>query len=459
MLNLYKNTTFLDENANKILGLNNEILMENAASKIEKIVRKKLKKGAKILALLGSGNNAGDAICALRKLSGDYECLAYKTTQKLNEMLEFQSKIAKSAGVKVISDINQNFDCIIDGIYASGFKGALSAEISSLLNEINCKKALKIAVDIPSGIDENGNLQNAFKADFTIVMGALKMALFSDASKDFVGKIKVANLGISRHNFELPSDMFVLEKSDLSLPFRTKHNAHKGNFGHAYVFCGDMKGASVIAALSANAIGAGLVSIISDENLTNLSPILMQKKSLNNAKFLLIGPGLGDKNVDFSALCDKILVIDADMCHKSQTISLIKTNPNFVITPHPKEFCALLKLAKIAEISVDELQQNRFKFARLWSQNFSGVLVLKGANTIIAHNDKLYVSTFGKPNLAKSGSGDVLSGLILGLLAQHYSPLNAAISGVIAHAFAARKFRKNSYSLNPFDLIEMVKIL
>lgn len=459
MQNLYKNTTFLDENAKQNLGLNDEILMENAASSIEKLVRKKLKKGRKILALLGSGNNAADAVCVLRKLSGDFECFAYKTTPKSNKMLEFQSKIAQNVGIKFIQNLDIKFDCIIDGIYGSGFKGVLSDEISHLLDFINAKTALKIAVDIPSGIDENGNLQNAFKADFTITMGAKKLALFNDATKDFVGKIKLANLGISRSKFELPSDTFLLEKSDLTLPFRTTLNSHKGNFGHAYVFCGEMKGAAKIAALSANAIGAGLVSVVSDEILTNLSPILMQKRSFKDAKFLLIGSGLGNASVEFNALYDKFLVIDAEMCYKNETISLLRRSDNYVITPHPKEFCALLKLAKIADICVDELQQNRFKFARIWSQNFSGVLVLKGANTIIAQNSKLYIMPFGTPNLAKSGSGDVLAGLILGLLAQKYSPLNAAICATLAHAFAARKVSKNSYSLNPLDLIEMVKIL
>ena len=108
---------------------------------------------------------------------------------------------------------------------------------------------------------------------------------------------------------------------------------------------------------------------------------------------------------------------------------------------------------------MSELQERRFKFARAWSEKFSGVLVLKGANTLIAQAGIIYVCDKGSAALAKGGSGDVLAGLIGGLLAQGYSPLQASICGVLAHALAARAFAKNSYALNPLDLIEEVKWL
>lgn len=308
-------------------------------------------------------------------------------------------------------------------------------------------------------IDKSGRiLEAAFCADLTIAMGALKLALFSDAAKDCVGRIKVANLGISRSNFEERSEYFLLQKSDLKLPLRTKQNTNKGDFGHTYVVSGQMSGAAQMAALAAHAIGSGLVSVVSDEPL-NLSPILMQKSSFNAARVVVCGCGLGEQKIDLAALRDKSCVIDADLCYESEILSLLNANSNLILTPHPKEFCSLLKIAGIADISVSELQERRFEFARAWSEKFSGVLVLKGANTLIAQAGVIYVCDKGSAALAKGGSGDVLAGLIGGLLAQGYSPLQASICGVLAHALAARAFAKNSYALNPLDLIEEVKWL
>ena len=185
----------------------------------------------------------------------------------------------------------------------------------------------------------------------------------------------------------------------------------------------------------------------------------MQKSSFDAARVVVCGCGLGERKIDLAALRDKSCVIDADLCYKREILSLLSDNSNLIITPHPKEFCSLLKIAGIADLSVSELQERRFEFARAWSDKFSGVLVLKGANTLIAQASAIYVCDKGSAALAKGGSGDVLAGLIGGLLAQGYSPLKASICGVLAHALAARAFAKNSYALSPLDLIEEVKWL
>ena len=360
---------------------------------------------------------------------------------------------------RILHDEITSADCIIDGIFGSGLNKALSSEICEILSLANGTKSLKLAVDIPSGIDKSGRvLGGAFCADLTIAMGALKLALFSDAAKDYVGRIKVANLGISRSNFEEWSEYFLLQKSDLKLPLRRKQNTNKGDFGHTYVVSGQMSGAAQMAALAAHAIGSGLVSVVSEGPL-NLSPILMQKNSFDAARVVVCGCGLGERKIDLAALRGKSCVIDADLCYESEILSLLNANSNLILTPHPKEFCSLLKIAGIADLSVSELQERRFELARAWSEKFSGTLVLKGANTLIAQAGSIYVCDKGNAALAKGGSGDVLAGLIGGLLAQGYSPLQASICGVLAHALAARAFAKNSYALNPLDLIEEVKWL
>ncbi|CZE46119.1 NAD(P)H-hydrate dehydratase [Campylobacter geochelonis] len=465
MRNLYLNTNELDKRCSDEFGLSEAILMENAASAIELEVRK-LTKGVRVLAVCGSGNNGADAICALRKLAGDYECYALLVSKTQGVMSKYQLSVAKKVGVNLIEDFDGDldklgeFECIIDGIFGSGLKRQMSDEICALIDMLNAKNALKIAVDIPSGINQFGQInQNAFKADTTLTMGGLKLGLFLDEAKDFVGKIKVANLGVSRDKFERGSDVKLLEKSDLKLPFRNKANTNKGEFGHTFVMVGDMSGAAQIAGLSASAIGSGLVSLVSDKEIANLSPILMYKSSLNSAKVVIAGCGLGDKKLNLDELTDKICVIDADLCYKKEVIKLLANNENLVITPHPKEFASLLNLTNIENVSVSDVQKNRFELAKIWSQKFKNVLVLKGANTIIAQNGKLYVMSEGSPTLAKGGSGDVLAGVIAGLLAQGYSPLEAAISGTLAHGFAGAKFSKNSYALTPFDLIEEIKCL
>ena len=550
MKKIFFSTEELDARASAKFGLNEQILMENAAGRIEGEIRKRLKKGSRILALCGGGNNGADAMAALRKLSGNFSCTALCVLKNRSAAGKFQADAARAAGVKLIdiastkddckhvgsasskdacayesvggsslkgagscdddpdnereslsgADISgggdklsakftgakfeiagrgdecsnlggkcgepsvphdeiTSADCIIDGIFGSGLNKALSSEICEILSLANGTKSLKIAVDIPSGIDKSGRiLGGAFCADLTIAMGALKLALFSDAAKDYVGRIKVANLGISRSNFEEWSEYFLLQKSDLKLPLRRKQNTNKGDFGHTYVVSGQMSGAAQMAALAAHAIGSGLVSVVSDEPL-NLSPILMQKSSFDAARVVVCGCGLGERKIDLAALRGKSCVIDADLCYEREILSLFSDNSNLVITPHPKEFCSLLKIAGIADLSVSELQERRFELARAWSEKFSGVLVLKGANTLIAQAGIIYVCDKGSAALAKGGSGDVLAGLIGGLLAQGYLPLQASICGVLAHALAARAFAKNSYALNPLDLIEEVKWL
>ena len=459
MKNVYFDTNELDNRVVSEFGISQEILLENAGGNLERLVRKKLKKGSKILALCGTGNNGADALCALRKLSGDYECYALLIGEKQNKLNQKQANTAKIANVKFVSKLGLA-DCYIDGIFGTGLNKELDPELCKILKTINKTNALKIAVDIPSGIYKDGKIGKiAFEADYTMTMGALKAGLFSDTAKDFVGKIKVANLGLSEKNFQNNSDMFLLTKDDLNLPFRKTQNTNKGEFGHTFLIAGDMLGAAQIAGLAASAIGSGLVSVVSEEPLVNLNPLLMQKKSLQGAKVVVCGPGLGNKKVDLAQLKDKICVIDADLCYNKEVIELLSKNENIVLTPHPKEFVSLLKLANIADVSVSELQENRFKYAKMWSEKFKSVLVLKGANTIIAQNSQIYISNLGSCALAKGGSGDVLAGIIAGLLAQGYTPLDAATNGVLAHALSAKKFKQNDYSLNSLDIIKGLKWL
>jgi hydroxyethylthiazole kinase-like uncharacterized protein yjeF len=169
--------------------------------------------------------------------------------------------------------------------------------------------------------------------------------------------------------------------------------------------------------------------------------------------------GLG-KRYDKSFIENNIpKVIDANLFYDKNILTILEQN-NIVLTPHPKEFCSLLKISGIDDIDISTLQNDRFKYLSLFCKKYPKVvLLLKGANVLIAQNNKIYINQFGDATLSKGGSGDVLSGLIGGLLAQGYSSLDATICGSLAHSLAIAKYDNNNYSLNPYDLIELVKKL
>ena len=464
MKNLYLDTRVLDERASEKFDLREELLMENAAAGIVNFIRKKFKKGERVLGICGGGNNGADVLCALRILEGEYECEFILASKNLKPLAIKQLERAKFAGVRESKDIESSLNsakCLIDGLFGSGLNRNLDEKHIELISKINASPAYIIACDVPSGLSSEGKVLGAcVKADATIAMGARKLALYSDAAKDYVGKIKLATLGISAQNYECESDYHLLEKCDFMLPNRKKQCVNKGDFGYAFIISGEHIGASKLCAKAAFAFGAGLVSVIGEQGLNLPTHIMQASKISEKMNAGALGMGLGKKGVEeleVQILKAKKLVLDADIFYSPKVLNLL--SENCVLTPHPKEFCSLLKICKIADIDVQTLQENRHAYAKAWSEKFKAVLVLKGANTIIAKDGQIYVMPYGKSALAKGGSGDVLSGLVLALLAQGYEPLNAAISATLAHALSLRNFGKNSYALEPIDIIKGVKCL
>ncbi|MBE9818358.1 NAD(P)H-hydrate dehydratase [Campylobacter concisus] len=464
MKNLYLDTRVLDERAREKFDLSEEILMENAAAAIANFVRKKFKKGERLLGICGGGNNGADVLCALRMLEGEFECEFILASQNLKPLAIKQLERAKSAGVRESKDVENGLNgakCIMDGLFGSGLNRNLDENHIELVSKINKSSAYTIACDMPSGLSGDGKVLGAcVKADITITMGARKLGLYSDAAKDFVDKVKLATLGISAQNYECESDYHLLEKCDLVLPNRKNQCVNKGDFGHAFIISGEHIGASMLCAKAAFAFGTGLVSVIGEQGLNLPTHIMQASKISDKMNAGTVGMGLGKKGIeelDAQILKGKNLVLDADIFYSAKVLDLL--NENCVLTPHPKEFCSLLRLCNIADIDVKTLQENRFAYAKSWSEKFKAVLVLKGANTIIAKDGEIYIMPYGKNTLAKGGSGDVLSGLVLALLAQGYEPLDAAISATLAHALSLRNFGKNSYALEPTDIIKGVKCL
>ena len=259
---LYLSTKPLDERAKSKYLLSDELLMENAANALCGLVGSLTHKGSVVTIVCGSGDNGADGYALARKLQGSYITRIYEAKEPKSRLCKLQSERAQVAGCEWVKKLLP-CDVLIDCLFGSGFAGELSAEFIKLLEQMNTCARLNIACDVPSGLNLQGCVGSiAFRADYTLSMGALKVALFSDVAKDIVGQVLVGDLGVSRELFEVQSPFYLLEESDMRLPHRTKHNCHKGSFGHIAVIAGEKAGAAELSAMSGLRMGAGLVSVV-----------------------------------------------------------------------------------------------------------------------------------------------------------------------------------------------------
>ena len=467
------------------------IMMENAASALEKAVKNAITAATEnplVLIVCGGGNNGADGIALSRRLKGSVECRVILLSEPKTDEGKMQLKMAEAAGVSFISEKDlaalKTPDVIADCIYGSGFHGSLNEPDAELIAKLNEFPSYKIACDIPSGITKNGNAETifrrektAFKADETVTMGALKLSLFTDDAKNFTGKITVAELGISSAMFEkcAEPDAYLLNADDMVLPYRKKLSCHKGDFGHAAVILGEKAGAGIIAGTAALKTGSGFVTCVETKAVAKnfrMNPELMISESIpEKTTALLCGSGLGrnEENVHriFNAFvkpyaenAKPAVIFDADAFYAPdfpEILRKLNDNPEakVILTPHPKELQVLVNALKLNEneIPLEEVVKNRFSYAKLFARNYKNiVLIAKGAVNYIVQGEKAFITANGTPALAKAGSGDVLAGLCTGLLAQGYSALEAAKTAVLAHGEAS-KTGKNNFSLTPIKLI------
>jgi len=293
----------------------------------------------------------------------------------------------------------------------------------------------------------------------TVIDHPIEERYLSDSMKDQLGKISC-----SRPEYYVNGNLRLLQESDLHLPIRVVQNANKGSFGHVSVVMGEKPGAGIIAASAAFAFGAGLVTLVCPGRPVCCPYELMDSPvppAATNA--LALGMGLGVPSAVALAWLDAhpdvACVLDADILKYKGIKELILRRKKVVLTPHPKEFATLLGLCGLGEYDVPYIAEHRFELVRRFCATFpQAVLILKGANSLIAQGVKVSVNTLGSSCLAKGGSGDVLAGLVAALLAQGYAAYDAAVSGSLAHALASRRV-KCSYGMTPFELIEHVKEL
>jgi hydroxyethylthiazole kinase-like uncharacterized protein yjeF len=438
--------------------------MEHAARGMADVIRSRFAEGASVCIISGVGNNGADGIVLARQLWGAYEvslCLPFGVK---SEMAKLQWERVQKLGIEAVKEPH-DADVIVDALFGAGLNRELDAQTQQLIHRLNALRGFKLACDVPTGIGSDGRLMPcAFDADVTVTMGARKEVLYLDEAKPYVGEIVCADLGVSAGMYVQPTHAYVLEASDLKLPSRPIDGAtHKGSFGHTAVFCGEKEGAGIIVATAASRFGAGLTTLVVHEKITP-PPFLMHTTDIpQTASAIAIGMGLGN-HFDETFLREYVVqnhlpvVLDADAFYSETLLEILaQKEREVVVTPHPKEFLCMWQRLTGEVLDVTYIQQHRFEAVRRFNARYPHVtLLLKGANMLIMQEETLYVNPLGSAKLSKGGSGDVLSGLIVSLLAQGYSGIDAAIQGSLALTLAARKYRGASYAMLPTDIIDEV---
>jgi len=430
-------------------------LMSRAGQAVFQCIRMQWPQTQSIVVFCGSGNNAGDGyIIAQLALEAGLSVIVYSLAnlEKItgDALIAYQRyRRAKGVVIPFQGEPLNDIDVIVDALLGSGLDRPVTGLYEQAIAIINQSSARVIAVDNPSGLNTNtGSVMGcAVKADTTVTFIALKQGLFTGQAADYCGEIVYDSLGVPEVIFQgvLPTAVRVIKSSFL----RRERCSHKGHFGHVLIIGGDLgySGAARLAGEAALRVGAGLVSIATRSEhagLMNINrPELMchgvtraeqLAELLDKASVVVIGPGLGQSSwakdlFSQTLVARKPLVVDADGLNLLAQFP--RTNPDWILTPHPGEAARLLKM------STATLQDDRFAAALELQAKYQGVVVLKGAGTLICSEEECGVSVSGNPGMASGGMGDVLSGVIGGLVAQGLSLKEAAQQGAYGHGRAA----------------------
>ncbi|CAH9017038.1 NAD(P)H-hydrate dehydratase [Candidatus Nitrosacidococcus sp. I8] len=450
----------LDQYAIEQLKIPSITLMERAGVVALKQLRKHWPYARRIVVVCGSGNNGGDGyiLARLAHEMGLYIILCQiGDGSKLNADALQAKQSFINRGIPILPFHPQYLKCsdvIVDAIFGTGINREITGMWAKAIHGINSFDHPVLSIDIPSGLcGDTGNILGvAVKANLTVSLIGLKQGMFTYLGSNHCGKVSFDSLQLPDCAYKsITPEVYRLNlQKELSvLPFRIP-SGHKGSYGHVLIIGGEegMSGAVRMAGEAAYRVGAGLVSIATRkshaillnltrpelmchgvENIEQLTPLL------NKATVIIIGPGLGQSawsQMMFHQILNvssRPLVVDAD------ALNLLAKNPvkhdHWVITPHPAEAGRLLNNSTL------EIQQDRFTAARTLQQRYGGVSILKGNGTLVCgENQPLGLSTAGNPGMATGGMGDVLSGVIGGLLAQGLTLIEAARLGVLLHGTA-----------------------
>lgn len=482
----------IDRNAANI-GVTTETLMENAGRAVAEEARNLVGSviGKHVLVIVGPGNNGGDGLVAGRYLEDwGAEVTVYLCSRR--PLDDKNLALAKGRGIPFVEvDQDEGFtsldellassEIVIDAVFGTGRSRAIEGVFKEVLSRLLTAKQknsqlLVVAVDVPSGLDSDTGAVDPVCpfADLTVALGYPKPGLFNFPGAERAGKVVIADIGIPPHLAEHVTTELITEGWVRSVLPKRPLDANKGSFGRVLVVAGSINyiGAAYLACMGAARVGAGLVTL---STASSLQPILATKMTevtyaplaesetgilaaeatsvlkqwLPGYDVLLLGCGLGQRSqvvkfiqstlFELSNSFPATLVLDADALNVlAQTPGWWqKLNKGAILTPHPGE------MARLTGVSVVEVQRGRLEVALKASRQWGKVVVLKGAFTVVASPDgRAKLSQFANPGLASAGTGDVLAGVIAGLLAQGLTLFDAAACGVYLHGRAGEIVRQ-----------------
>lgn len=502
----------IDERMIKDFKVSALTLMERAGKSVADLAFKILEENGwprRVVVFAGKGNNGGDAFVAARFL----EEMGVKTQTLLlslqdevkgeakENLKKLKSKGAGLLEIKSSEDLNhvlaqiEKTSVAIDGIVGTGSKNILQGLFAEAAEMINAKGfASVVSIDIPSGLHPDDGIAKGpcIRADHTVTMGLPKIGLIREDGINWTGDLHICDLEIpSEIMQEISSRELLLTLDEVILPPKRHRISHKGNYGHLLILGGSpgLTGAPSVSAAAGLRIGAGLVTVGIAQSLNSILevklteamtlPLPEEKAGIlgltaldsilhfsEKAAAIVVGPGLGSdaQTVELvQRLISQIsvpIVLDADGINAvSSNVSILDSvKAPLIVTPHPGE------MGRLMGQSSEYVQSHRWEAARKFSRDHHVITVLKGAGTVVSDIDEtLFVNTTGNPGMAVGGMGDVLAGMIGGLLAQGLDPIDAAKLGVYLHGLSGDRVSaelKIEQGLLASDLMPMIpKIL
>lgn len=478
----------IDRYTTEQIGISEDSLMENAGQAVARVLCERIQPTARIAVLTGTGNNGGDGFV----VAGVLKSYGYMTDlwlippkEKVKGAAKKALEIYENLGYEVKNYIGNEqeffeqihrYDVLIDAMLGIGVKGSVKSPYKEIIDKVNQIDKLTVyAVDIPSGVPaDGGEVETAIRADVTITIQCPKLSAYTFPTADYYGELIVVDIGIPPRALENVSFRQIWTKEDVkqTLPAR-KRSSHKGTHGKALVIGGarPMPGAITLTAKAALRSGAGLLMMAIPDDIYSVvanripEAMLFPCRAENGyfvgaidfASFgmdaIAVGPGMGrtegTKRIVQTVLEQNVpVVLDADaLFFWNEYASLLKkrTKPT-VVTPHPGE------MARMLQLSIQDVEQHRFQISKQFAMDYGMYVVLKGPYTIVTTPDgKQYVNTTGNPALAKGGSGDVLTGIIVAFLMQHDSVQAAVSNAVWVHGKTADFLVQKGHS--PFSVL------
>lgn len=494
-----KEMAAIDHDTMQKVGIPGAVLMERAGFAIFTAIVKHFGsvKGKRFLVLCGPGNNGGDGFVIARYLceaEAEVICLSMKELDNLRGDAQLYASIYQKlygnlhiyVDIEQIKRFLQETEYVVDALFGNGLDRNLKSPYIEIIESINehANRLKVIAVDLPSGLEADSGqiLGNAPSCQLTVTVGLPKWGLYLEPGRSRAGKVEVADIGFPKVLTEDPTKECLIVDQELAaslLPTRAR-NAYKGTFGTVWVIGGSdyYLGAPLLSSQAALRSGAGMVLLaapsslcskigaaypevmrcpLEDEGFLNehdleYFPWLKNDKNgmelsshpcpWPSPKAVCLGPGLGRKAETTEAVrtlitkCPVPMVIDADaLWHLSKiaTAEKVDLQQKCVLTPH------LGELSRLLDTDVAELEKNLPYYARLCAQKYHCIVAAKGSPTLVSDGQRCWLNSSGGPVLAQGGSGDVLAGLISGLLAQGMEPFEAAVLGVYWHGAAGDK--------------------